>query len=389
MSMGFGRLADVPLRRERSDGIDALRAVLALWVVLAHLIPWTAAVQGPHALPAELAGAALFAARVFQPFGELHPAVLAFIVLSGYCIHRGGLRQRMPGALAGYAVRRFFRIGPLYYVAIGAGLAGFIAAAARSPSLAVALSGTTTLNAGCVAAKALALSAFFPGLQQCVFLGNAPLVTVLVEIVLYILYAVAFVGLVWRGRERAVGIACGTLFVFSLAMLGYGVSAPFDGWWQNGSVFAFLPYWWLGVAFANPDFARTCNRRLWLIVAAWGLLTVLLLTTAPPGVLAWAEIRKLCFALAVGVLIERVDRENLQGSWLLAPLGRAGYGLYAIHAPLTYSLLIYGAPWWSVLIADIAAGLLIHQMIERPMIGLGRSLQGRLAPGRGLAVHRS
>src|SRR5439155_20564009 len=42
-------LARDPARRDRSDGIDVLRALFALWVVLAHLIPWSATAQGPDA----------------------------------------------------------------------------------------------------------------------------------------------------------------------------------------------------------------------------------------------------------------------------------------------------------------------------------------------------
>ena len=39
-------LARDPVRHERSDGVDLLRALLALWVVLAHLVAWALAVRG-------------------------------------------------------------------------------------------------------------------------------------------------------------------------------------------------------------------------------------------------------------------------------------------------------------------------------------------------------
>ena len=107
-------LAHDPLRRDRSDGIDVLRAIFALWVVLAHLVPWSVLAHGPDAVPHWIAELADLIQRVFQPIGELHPAVVAFIVLSGYCIHRAGLRAPGTGEIAGYAIRRFFRIMPLY-----------------------------------------------------------------------------------------------------------------------------------------------------------------------------------------------------------------------------------------------------------------------------------
>lgn len=369
-----------PLRRDRSDGIDALRALFALWVVLAHLIPWSAFVQGPGAVPWWISRGAQLVTRVFQPVAELHPAVLGFIVLSGYCIHRAGLRGPAAGAMTAYGIRRFFRIVPVYYIAIVAGLLGFAMAMRQAPALATALSGTQGVDLGCVAAKAFALPAFYPPVYPCSFLGNAPLATVLVEIVLYVLYAAAFARLVWQGRERVVWYACAGLFLASLVMFGRGVGSGFYGWWQNGSIFGFLPYWWLGVAFVNPAFSRLCTARLWWIAVAWVALGLMLALTSPPFALALAELRKLCFALGVGVLIVAVDNVRPRGIAPLALVGRAGYGLYAVHAPLTYTLAIYGWPWWAIVIANILSGLLIHQAIERPLIDLGRRVRGRWAP---------
>jgi peptidoglycan/LPS O-acetylase OafA/YrhL len=372
-------LAHEPLRRDRSDGIDMLRAVFALWVVLAHLIPWSVYAQGPGAVPGWIVQTAHILQLAFQPISELHPAVVAFIVLSGYCIHRAGLRAPGSGEIAGYAIRRFFRIMPLYYLAIAAGLAGFLFASRHAPKLAAAMSGTEAISGGCIAAKAAVLSAFWPSWYECGFLGNAPLATVVVEIVLYILYAAAFAGLVWRGREAIVWLACGGSFLFSLAMLDIGMGPHFYGWWQNGSIFSFLPYWWLGVLFVNPRFASECRRRWWLILAVWAALTVLLLFGAPAGIQAVAELRKLCFALAAGVLIAATDNARLRPLAVLAPVGRAGYGIYAMHAPLTYTLIVYGLAWWIVLLANVLAGLLIHWAIERPLVDLGRALRNRLA----------
>jgi hypothetical protein len=173
-----------------------------------------------------------------------------------------------------------------------------------------------------------------------------------------------------------VWLACAILFLFSLPLLASGPS--FYGWWQNGSVFGFLPYWWLGVAFVNPVFARACTRRLWLIALAWAALTALMLLS-PPATLALSELRKLCFALGVGVLIVVVDNFRLRGFGALALVGRSGYGLYAVHAPLTYTLVIYGVRWWLVLMANVAAGLALHYAVERPLVDLGRNLRLKLA----------
>lgn len=372
-------IAQYAVRGDRSDGIDLLRALFALWVVLTHLVPWTIAAQGEGAAPAWLAGLMTWLTWLFQAHGELHPAVLGFIVLSGYCIHRAGLRSPAAGEITRYALKRAFRIFPVFYLGILAGLLGFAVASHRSMAGAAALSGTQQIAAGCIVAKALTVAAVVPQLYACTYLGNAPLATVMVEIVLYAVYAAAFVLLVWRGREKVVVLVCAGLFLASLAMFSRGVDPAIYAWWQNGSVFGFLPYWWLGVLFVNPDFAAAVRRRIWVVAAIWGALTLLLVLPGLPAALAVAEIRKLAFALAAGALIYWVDDSRLRPPRGLALVGRAGYGLYALHAPLTYMLALYGCPWWVNIGANIGTGLLIHRWVERPLIDLGRAVRFRLA----------
>jgi peptidoglycan/LPS O-acetylase OafA/YrhL len=73
-----------PISRTRSISVDVIRAVLAIWVLFAHLIPQANAVFGGYA---QLNKARLFLVRIFNFNRETYPAVLGFIVLSGYCIH--------------------------------------------------------------------------------------------------------------------------------------------------------------------------------------------------------------------------------------------------------------------------------------------------------------
>lgn len=371
-------IVDDPVRRNRSEGIDLLRAGFALWVVIAHLVPWTIAAQGSTAAPAWLAGLMNGLILLFQPHGELHPAVLGFIVLSGYCIHRAGLRRPDPQAIGFYALRRGFRILPVYLLGIAAGLLGFAVASHRS-ALAMALSGTQRIDGACLVAKVLTIPALLPQPYRCAFLGNAPLATVMVEIVLYVLYGAAFGLLVWRGRERVIWVLCGSFFFASVVLFSSGLGTGFYDWWQDGSVFGFLPYWWLGVRFVDPGFARRVRERLWMPAAAWLALTVVLALLPTPLADGIAELRKLAFALLLGVLIIEIDNVRLHRVGAIAAIGRAGYGLYAMHAPLTYTLALYGCPWWANLAANIACGLVIHHLIERPLIDIGRRLRQRLA----------
>ena len=70
------------LPASRSRGIDSLRALFALWVVLAHVAGWASAVQGAAAMPTLIVSAMGGLITLFQSSGETHPAVVGFIVLS-------------------------------------------------------------------------------------------------------------------------------------------------------------------------------------------------------------------------------------------------------------------------------------------------------------------
>ena len=50
---------------------------------------------------------------------------------------------------------------------------------------------------------------------------------------------------------------------------------------------------------------------------------------------------------------------------MLALIGRAGYGIYAPHAPLTYMLVIYGVAWLAIWAANIGLGIVIHLLLGR------------------------
>lgn len=101
---------------------------------------------------------------LFQSNGQTHPAVIGFIVLSGYCIHRGGFRQS-GGSARAYVIRRFFRIGPVYALASILGVAAFFASRRLNVQLAVAFTGTSEISIGRIAAKFSGISAFVPTLH--------------------------------------------------------------------------------------------------------------------------------------------------------------------------------------------------------------------------------
>jgi peptidoglycan/LPS O-acetylase OafA/YrhL len=87
---------------------------------------------------------------------------------------------------------------------------------------------------------------------------------------------------------------------------------------------------------------------------------------------------KAVFCILVGLLVAVADGVRLPGLGGSTLVGRAGYSIYALHAPLTYTLAIYRVPWWLNIAANIFAGLAMHFLIERPLIDIGRAVRFKM-----------
>jgi peptidoglycan/LPS O-acetylase OafA/YrhL len=282
----------------RSHGIDALRGIFAIWVLMTHIIAWT---DGSVWMPIDLTFRGL--GWIFQSEGEIHPAVLGFIVLSGYCIHRKGLRtDRLE--IVPFAARRCFRILPVYVVASVVGIVAFYADD-KSPVFSMA----TEVRAECLAAKFFFYST--PAFHPCSVVGNAPLATVTVEIVLYVLYGLFFWLFVWRNSEDWIWILCGLSWIATLISAGFASRYPAEyNWWQNASIYGFLPYWWLGAAFINPAIAAAMRRFLLPLLLSWATLTAAVVLVEPNAFVG--EIRKLIFACCIGLAVSWLDTLNIR-----------------------------------------------------------------------------
>ncbi len=366
-------LLNAPVRVGRSEGIDALRACLALWVILSHAYSWAAYYQGPSGdVPWFVGAPERFLSWVFQNAGETHPAVTGFIVLSGYCVHRAGLRMDRLDVRR-YAIRRLFRIYPIYLAAIVAGIAGFTISTWHLSS-ALQVAGTSSIEEGCVLARVLALGAVWQPLHRCLFLGNAPLNTVMAEIGLYVVYPVILLVVARRWNERGVWIALGTIVLGGVAVLT--LWPHMAHWWNTASVFGFLSAWWIGAKACDPDFQAWLARHRVHLVLGWALLSLFVLFVWAPPILV--EARKLALSILFALLIVRLDGIALP-RWLLplSVLGLAGYSLYAFHAPIMYTALIFGVPWWGTIVLAIVGAAVGYLAIERPMMSWGARIAMR------------
>lgn len=366
----------------RSPGIDALRAIFALWVMLlAHLIPWT---RSDIAILTPLSNWLKLAFQSGAPQDlPTNPAVLAFIVLSGYCIHKSGLR----GSIAAYAIRRVFRIYPIYVAATLFGLAASAFCLWYSPEAASKFSLKAQIHLECLATKLTSSASFQPLHSRgvCRYYGNGPLNTVMAEIALYVAYPILLVGI---GRRWPRLMWAAILGIWSAVFVLAWWEPRLRWWWNNASVYGFLLYWWLGAALVEPRIAAIARSRSALLLSAGALVLLVAysLQNDTLGILT-IEARKLALAAVTCCLIARHDQI---GRWLrgLAPLGEAGYSLYAFHAPICYTMLIIGFPWWMTAAATIIFAFVSFRLFEHPIDAYGRRLAISRSATPSLAIPR-
>jgi peptidoglycan/LPS O-acetylase OafA/YrhL len=348
----------------RSDGIDVLRCVFAVYVlVFSHLVFWAPIVQGPDTVPSWLASIANFSIWLFQHQGELNPAVLGFIVLSGYCILRAGSLH--PAAVPKFLQRRAFRILPIFIVANIVGVIALILAKSTFPDY-VGLFGMPLLSPWCVAAKLSTVAALLPIAHPCSYIGNAPLLTVMVEIDLYLFCALS----VFISRKA--------LIAWCIAAVAIGVAVAISpsewlyNWWQNSSFWAFLPIWWIGAAATSKSGSNWIKRATLPIAIAWLCMTTLENFVDPTHLTA--ELRKYATALLFARLILSSETWSLRFRPAVL-VGRAGYSIYALHAPLAILMLCAGFKWWQTAASLVVIGIASFFAVERPGIEFGKSIR--------------
>jgi peptidoglycan/LPS O-acetylase OafA/YrhL len=246
----------------------------------------------------------------------------------------------------------------------------------------VAVNGSPTIDPMCLATKMLSLPALTPSFHHdgCSSAGNGPLLTVTVEIWLYAIYGAVFALLANRKRDQAILVISGASFLLSVAVAALSTRyAVLYNWWQNSSVLGFLPYWWLGAALVIPGVRQWAKRRFILISVCWIGLTIVIPLGGEIGS-AIAELRKVVFSLGIGAIIAWLESAKLAESNPLSFIGRAGYSLYAFHAPLLLPLVLAGVWWPLTLAAIIAFGVIAYFIVERPMIALGKRLAQNRKP---------
>ncbi len=365
----MAKILDVAPVTGRSTGIDIMRTILAMWVVLVHTVPWTHSLNPITTIDRYVVPFVDRMGKLFQPVGETNPAVLAFIVLSGYCIHRNGLRRKSMD-VASYAIRRFFRIYPVYVAAIGVGVSFVIFLGPTFEGYRKIVS-TDAVSASCILIKSLGLSIFSPTFVECAYQGNAPLRTVAVEMWLYALYPIILMLMAFVNSRVLLAITS-AIVVAGVAMV---TEWRWTGmWWHNDSLIGYVAYWWIGAKALDPAFSK--RLRDWRVFSAllvtWLAISFLVYgdANAAPALI---EARKIVFALMLAAYLPVIDRLNIEFKYS-ETLGRAGYSIYAFHKPVVALMIVLGSPWYLTCLTAYIAGLIMFFLIENPFDRFGRRL---------------
>jgi peptidoglycan/LPS O-acetylase OafA/YrhL len=307
--------ADRSTDRGRVAGLDGLRGLAALYVVLFHC--WLLTFRG-------------FPVNTGPPWlGWLmygHLAVVFFFVLSGFSLAVSPARTGWQlGGKVRFARRRAWRILPPYWAALAF-------------SLIIAWTVTPQLRTGPPTGR----SVLVYGLLLQDFLRaptpNAAFWSIAVEAGLYL--GLPLLLLIRRRAGAVVALAAVTVPVIMFGLVHPGLS-PVDK--QRGLTPEFAPLFAAGVIAAGVIIARDRVRRLpWQWLAPLAAVPVVLLIARNGPV--WTSAHYYWLDLAIGpafamLIVAVATRRPAPLVWLLATrpvrgLGAISYSLYLIHLPI-------------------------------------------------------
>jgi peptidoglycan/LPS O-acetylase OafA/YrhL len=345
---------DAAIAPIRIQQLDVVRGLAALSVALTHTTQ--------HLTATFIASAAEFFASLFQytlwANSGLHPGIIVFIVLSGFCIHlpvaRDGELPSKPGFWTVYWKRRVIRIVPVFLLGCALG------ALAAMPYGAKELADT---------GRAVAFYAFFPIGQ---IPGNGILGTVIVEMWLYVFYPVTLFIHRRYGAAKLLSIAFVIYLIPPLLVVNGVISV-----WAESSWFAFYLYWTSGMLSAEAAYNSKRNIPMWLVCSAF-------LAYVAVGNLVQIKgahfAISLFFALWVGALLFVLVKRHYHPWKFWVRLGEVSYTLYVVHWPAI--LLWVSFVGLSTILGQLgflaflsATTIVLYLLVERPSHRFAKSFR--------------
>lgn len=348
--------------------LDVIRGLAALSVFFVH---WDGSIKAiPLYKHQDIVN--YFFDIIFQVFKSilwanqgLHPGVVAFVVLSGFCIH---LAQSSRKADTGkYFLRRFIRIYPVFLFSLALGyFNSFINMSNLFDWEAFVTNFFVSMTL---------LYAFFPVPAPY---GNEILGTVIVLIILYTTYPV-ILRLSQQFGWRIVFSCAAILYILNLIFFAF----HFDPVWIGRNYYALLFYWVIG-AYAGSLFSTTRKRgkstmKIWPLILFF--ITYVLIGNFinfkgahfPKTIIFSVWFSWLLYAVCIndnsqsGVVIKVICIPFVK-------IGQISYSLYCVQLPVIGMVLSSSflfsvfSPRIITLIITLLATLLCYFAIERPSL---------------------
>lgn len=367
--MSDAAASPAPLGVPRFNCIEGIRAVLAWWVVMAHVLDFS----GFDAKDL---------ATLLRPLRQGILPVYVFMMISGFVIAHLVVTKRESYGV--YAVRRIFRLMPLHLfvllAVVSATLAGLHVSRVDPSHLLQRLLVEATLLNGVLP------SAWEPAGWGAL---NTPDWSISVEMQFYLLAPLLLLPLL-RGSRMAWLAALGYLALLAVSAMSYGRwLCPGPGLpcvrFPHPSI---LPI--VAIYFAQGVATYLLLFRWQTISSGAFALLLLLLPLALPGD---SLLPTLLWVITVALV---KFPENIAGRFFasrpLVALGTVSYSTYLIHFPVVVfaadlaARLGYGGGSWDrvlvvgAMVFPVVLGLsfLVHRIVERPGIALGAAIVHRM-----------
>lgn len=350
---------NAPAARRRIEALDSLRFLAASAVMITHL----RSMAGMGALD-----------PVFKGVLDARAAVALFFVLSGLVLHRSWAGEWPEASgLWRFYVRRWFRIYPLYYAAL---------------LLALLVVQTLPLDRCAVllqdegAARVIAADHG----DRWQWLHHGLLISPRLEPVFLVppvwtLAEEMRVSLIFPWLSWGVARASRTAGLIAICVLS--AAAP----WLSEHILTaagFLPLFAIGAWVAQHHRSLPCHGGT--RVRATALAGLALYSLAGP--LHWRLHQAAVGAGSALMMLAILNGPDLQrklGHRLLALGGRCSYGIYILHFPAALAVTSWSCarswPAWAALVSGCLASfllaVLLHHLVEKPMIRAGGKLAGR------------
>jgi len=373
--------------------LDIVRGMAALSVLLTHWGGWTIGYADTTTQKIIVLFQYIFELLLWRG-GGIHPGVIIFIVLSGFCIH---LPQAITpdklcksGFWRTFTLKRSTRILPVFWAALVLGVISVWLMGNENTNDMTQNGGNVQVINQDLLFSILGISeiARFFGVTA-LYPGNGPLTTVAVEILLYAIYPFL---LFLNKRYGLVALVGFGLLMYSIIVWArlLGVESTY----LHGTWFEFVIYWIIGAVSAEV-YAKEATKnnstsikilKLAAVIYLCYLALITFLHIKGLHVLTTVLLSLLTGGLLIGLvnLERKLSPRQAKIAKVMAQLGTRSYSLYVVHTPVIFTTLwflsaytklpLFIYPFLTLMVVIISTELMFR-FVERPTHQYARQLR--------------